>query len=265
VTAASGRVLGVVPARLASQRLPGKPLHLIAGRPLIAWVWESVAKLDALNACVIATDSEPVAETCRQLGAPVVMTALTHTSGTDRVAEVAEREEFQDYGIVVNIQGDEPFVTSEQVGTAIDQVRQGCDIGTIATPVRSMEAWTDPGVVKVARRSDGAALYFSRAPIPWKRDGTPDARELASEAYLRHVGVYAFTRQALRSWTALPTGELEDIERLEQLRPLAAGLRIGVGIVRQAEGGIDTPEDVRRVEARLQTLGYGKTQTSAEA
>jgi 3-deoxy-manno-octulosonate cytidylyltransferase (CMP-KDO synthetase) len=124
-----------------------------------------------------------------------------------------------------------------------------------------MEAWTDPGVVKVARRSDGAALYFSRAPIPWKRAGAPDADELASEMYLRHVGIYAFTRDALRRWTLLPACELEDIERLEQLRPLAAGLRIGVGIVPQAEGGIDTPEDVRRVEARLLSQGVRQNST----
>ena len=219
---------------------------------MIAWVWDRVAALDALHACVIATDTEQIAETCRQLGAPVVMTAATHASGTDRVAEVAERDEYQGYGIVVNVQGDEPFVTSEQVTGAIDQVRQGCDIGTIATPVRSMEAWTDPGVVKVARRSDGAALYFSRAPIPWKRAGAPTENELASEAYLRHVGIYAFTREALRRWTLLPTGQLEEIERLEQLRPLAAGMRIGVAIVPHAEGGIDTPQDALRVEARLQ-------------
>jgi 3-deoxy-manno-octulosonate cytidylyltransferase (CMP-KDO synthetase) len=246
---------------MASQRLPGKPLHLIAGRPLIAWVWDRVATLDALHDCVIATDTELVAEACRQLGAPVVMTEPTHTSGTDRVAEVAQREEYQDYGIVVNVQGDEPFVTGEQVAEAIEQVRQGCDVGTIATPVRSLEAWTDPGVVKVARRSDGAALYFSRAPIPWKRDGAPTAAELSSETYLRHVGVYAFTRAALQRWTSLPAGELEEIERLEQLRPLAAGLRIGVGIVAHAEGGIDTPEDATRVEARLQSRGVRQNST----
>jgi len=251
VTVASGRVLGVVPARLASKRLPGKPLHPIAGRPLIAWVWERVATLDALDACVVATDSEAIAETCRILDAPVVLTSPAHVSGTDRVAEVAGGEEFANYEIVVNVQGDEPFVTNEQVGAAVQQVRQGCDVGTVATPVRSLEAWTDPAVVKVARRSDGAALYFSRAPIPWKRDGEPDERELASDAFLRHVGVYAFTRRALARWASLPAGELEEIEKLEQLRPLAAGFRIGLGIVSHAENGIDTIEDARRAEARL--------------
>ncbi len=253
MTAANGRVLGVVPARMASQRLPGKPLHPIAGRPLIAWVWERVAELDALDACVVATDAEPIAALCRTLGAPVVMTRSSHPTGTDRVAEVARRDEYREYGIIVNIQGDEPFVTAEQVESAVAQVRGGSDIGTVATPMQSLEAWKDPSVVKVARRPDGAALYFSRAPIPWKRDGEPDTTDLRSGAYLRHVGIYAFTQDALARWTALPPGALEEIERLEQLRPLAAGLRIGVGIVPFAEGGIDTLDDVRRAESRLAT------------
>lgn len=256
-------MLGVVPARLASERLPGKPLHPIAGRPLIAWVWERVAALDALDACVIATDAEAVADTCRSLGAPVVLTAPTHASGTDRVAEAAARPEFLGYDIIVNIQGDEPFVTEGQVAAAIGEVRRGYDVGTVAAPVGTLAAWRDPSVVKVARRPDGAALYFSRAPIPWKRDGEPDGTELASARYLRHVGIYAFTRGALERWTRLPEGELEQLERLEQLRALAAGMRIGVGVVEAAEGGIDTPEDARRAEARLRQHERGPFQEGA--
>lgn len=255
MTAANGRVLGVVPARLASQRLPRKPLYPIAGRPLIAWVWDRVRGLDGLDTCVIATDAVEVAEACRRMGAPVAMTAAGHASGTDRVAEVAGMPEYGGYDIIVNIQGDEPFVTSAAVAAAIDEVRRGADIGTLATPVRTLAAWKDPSVVKVTRRLDGAALYFSRAPIPWKRDGEPTSNELASSRYLRHVGVYAFARQALERWTHLTVTALEETERLEQLRALEAGLRIGVGLVERAEGGIDTVEDVRRAERRLRAEG----------
>lgn len=261
MTVPDGRVLAVIPARLASQRLPGKPLHPIAGRPLIAWVWDRVSSMDVVDACVVATDADAVAEACASFGASAEMTAAHHASGTDRVAEVAARETWADYGIVVNVQGDEPFVTAEQVEAAVAEVRRGRHIGTAATPVRTLAAWRDPAVVKVARRSDGAALYFSRAPIPWKRDGEPSEAELSTDTYLRHVGVYAFTQPALRRWTTLPAAELEEVERLEQLRALAAGLSIGVGLVERAEGGIDTPADVERAEARLRA---GATATKPE-
>lgn len=252
---ASDRVLGIIPARLASQRLPRKPLHSIAGRPLIAWVWDRVSGMRVLDACVVATDADEVEEACAAIGARVVRTATTHASGTDRAAEVVARAEYSDYGIVVNAQGDEPFVTEEQVGAAIEEVRKGSDVGTVATPVGSGEAWTDPAVVKVTRRSDGAALYFSRAPIPFKRDGSPSAQELCTAAYLRHVGLYAYRRETLLRWAGLPMSELEEIERLEQLRPLAAGLRIGVAVVAESAGGIDTLEDARRAEVLLRAAG----------
>jgi 3-deoxy-D-manno-octulosonate cytidylyltransferase len=227
VTLANGRVLGVVPARLGSHRLPRKPLLSIAGRPLIAWVWENVAALDVLDSCVVATDAEEVADVCRSIGAPVVMTSTAHAAGTDRVAEVARREEFRGHDIIVNIQGDEPFMTAEIVSAAVHEVRRGRDVGTVATPVRTLDAWRDPAVVKVTRRSDGAALYFSRAPIPWKRAGEPTAAELGTA----------------NRWSR--------IERLEQLRALAAGLTIGVGRGGGREGGVDTLADAERAERRL--------------
>jgi 3-deoxy-manno-octulosonate cytidylyltransferase (CMP-KDO synthetase) len=211
--------------------------------------------MNAVDACVVATDAPEIEAVCRELGASVVRTAATHASGTDRVAEVARMPEFAGYDIVVNVQGDEPFVTEQQVAAAVAEVRKGSDVGTVATPVGSREAWLSPAVVKVARRSDGAALYFSRAPIPWKRDGAPEADELESPSYLRHVGLYAFRRDALLQWSALPVGALEEIEKLEQLRALAAGLRIGVAVVPRAEGGVDTLEDARRAEVLLRAAG----------
>lgn len=266
MTVPDGRVLAVIPARLASQRLPGKPLHPIAGRPLIAWVWDRVSSMSFLDACVVATDAVEVAEVCRALGAPVELTAPTHASGTDRVAEVAARPAYAGFDVVVNVQGDEPFVAAAAVEGAVREVRRGRDVGTVATPVRTLEAWRDPAVVKVARRPDGAALYFSRAPIPWKRDGDPSPEELASERYLRHVGVYAFAHDALSRWTTLPASALEEIERLEQLRAMEAGLTIGVGLVERADGGIDTARDAEHAEARLLADGrVTSLQTDAEA
>jgi 3-deoxy-manno-octulosonate cytidylyltransferase (CMP-KDO synthetase) len=244
-------VLGVIPARLGAERLPRKPLLELAGRPLIEWVWRRAATCEALTTCVVATDSDEIARVCAGFGATVVATRSDHASGTDRVAEVANMPDFAGHDIIVNIQGDEPFVEPQHVAAALAEVRRGSDIGTVATPVGSRAAWHDPAVVKVTRRDDGNALYFSRAPIPHRRAGDPDDAELRTNAFLRHVGLYAFRRVALARWVELPIGVLEQLERLEQLRALAAGLSIGVAVVPFAEPGIDTPADVRRAEVLL--------------
>lgn len=244
-------VLGVIPARLGSERLPRKPLYPIAGRPLIEWVWRQVSAFAVLDRLVVATDGEEIAEACRSVGAEVTLTSPEHGSGTERVAEVAGRPAFREMDVVVNIQGDEPFVTEEQLVGAVEAVRAGWDVGTVASPVVTPAAWEDPSVVKVVRNDAGGALYFSRAPIPHLRAGPPDETDLASDRFLRHIGIYAYSPDALRRWVALPPGELERTERLEQLRPLAAGLGVGVAIVGVAEGGIDTLEDARRAAERL--------------
>src|SRR5262245_53576436 len=178
----TGRVLGVIPARLGSERLPRKPLHRLAGRPLIEWVWRQVSSLQVFDHLVVATDSVEVAETVRAFGAAVEMTAAAHTSGTERVAEGARRAEYADFGVIVNVQGDEPFLEDEQLREAARLVQEGWPIGTIATPLRTLEAWRSTSVVKVVRRTDGAALYFSRAPIPHDRAGEPDHEALCSDA-----------------------------------------------------------------------------------
>ncbi|MDX1675061.1 MAG: 3-deoxy-manno-octulosonate cytidylyltransferase [Longimicrobiales bacterium] len=247
--------LGVIPARLGSERLPRKPLHPIAGRPLIQWVWERVRTFPALDTVVVATDSPEVVDACQGFGAEAVMTAASHGSGTERVAEVAGRAEYAGYDVVVNIQGDEPFITQDQVEGAAARVEAGWDVGTVAAPVRTLEAWRDPSVVKVVRNGSGGALYFSRAPIPHSRGREPTADDLASSIYLRHIGVYAYTVDALGRWVEAPPSELEALERLEQLRALEAGLRIGVAVVDRVEGGVDTPADVRRAEERLRREG----------
>lgn len=248
----SGQVLGIVPARLASTRLPNKPLYPLLGKPLIEWVWRRVEAMTVLDHALVATDSEEVADVCTALGAPVLMTSPDHPSGTDRVAEVAGRPEFEGYEFIANVQGDEPLLNENHLRLAIDLVRdQGWDVGTCATPLMFDSARTDPSVVKVARAADGRALYFSRAGIPYKRDQKPTSEELSREPFLRHVGIYAYTRHALHDWVARAPSQLEQLELLEQLRPLEAGIRIGVAIVGAADPGVDTPADVIRMEEQL--------------
>ena len=255
----SGQVLGIVPARLASTRLPNKPLYPLLGRPLIEWVWRRVERMSVLDHAVVATDSEEVAAVCRAIGAPVEMTSGAHPSGTDRVAEVADRPEYASYPFVANVQGDEPLLKEAHLRAAIDLVRSGgWDVGTCATPLMSAEARKDPSVVKVTRAANGRALYFSRAPIPYKRDEKPAGEELEHEPFLRHVGIYAYTRDALHDWVALAPSQLERLEQLEQLRPVEAGLRIGVAIVGAADPGVDTAADVLRMEEKL-----GQTRAAA--
>jgi 3-deoxy-manno-octulosonate cytidylyltransferase (CMP-KDO synthetase) len=249
-------VLGIVPARLASTRLPNKPLYPILGRPLIEWVWRRVEQLPILDHAVVATDSEEVAEVCRSFGAPVEMTSLKHPSGTDRVAEVAARGEYRDFPIIANIQGDEPLLEEGQLSAAVRLVRdEGWEVGTCATHVLDEDARKDPSVVKVVRATSGQALYFSRAQIPYRQEGKPTREELEREPFLRHIGIYVFTRDALAEWVALAPSPLEGLEGLEQLRPLEAGLRIGVAVVGAAGFGVDTPSDVVRLEERLMNLG----------
>jgi 3-deoxy-manno-octulosonate cytidylyltransferase (CMP-KDO synthetase) len=246
-------VLGVIPARLGSTRLPRKPLYRLAGRPLLEWVWRRVVATDLFSSVVVATDSEEIGEVARGFGAEVELTLATHPSGTDRVAEVAGRQ--TQFEHIVNIQGDEPFVSPEHLSAALALVTEGeWEIGTVAAPLGSVESWRDPGVVKVVRGEDGGALLFSRAPIPFVRDGVPDEMQLSSGAFLRHVGIYSYRREALLEWVARPEGELERLEKLEQLRPLAAGARIGVAVVQPAEPGVDTPADAERAERRLREL-----------
>jgi 3-deoxy-D-manno-octulosonate cytidylyltransferase len=248
----TAQVLGVIPARLASTRLARKPLHPVAGRPLVEWVWRRAAASGVFDALVVATDSAEVAEAARGFGARVAITREDHPSGTDRVAEVARSGEYRGFPVIVNVQGDEPFIRRDQVEAAVRLVRDGdWEIGTAATPLESVAAWREPSVVKVVLADDGGALLFSRAPVPFARDGEPASEELANGPYLRHLGIYAYRRDALLRWVSLPEGVLERIERLEQLRPLAAGMRIGVARVAPGHGGVDTPADAARAEALL--------------
>ena len=242
-------ILAVIPARLGATRLPRKPLRLLGGEPLIVRVWQRVQALRLADQCVVATDSDEVADVVRLAGAECVLTSADHPSGTDRVAEVASRPAYARFGTIVNVQGDEPFVSEQAVRGAAAIVEEGrFPLGTAAT--RSVSQVVDrPDVVKVVTADDGRAMYFSRAAIPWLRD--PADTALRERHVAQHIGIYAYAREALARWVALAPHPLELIERLEQLRPLAAGIPIGVAFVDEPPaGGIDTEDDLVRANAR---------------
>jgi 3-deoxy-manno-octulosonate cytidylyltransferase (CMP-KDO synthetase) len=239
------RVLGVIPARLGSTRLPNKPLQTLAGEPLITRVVERVLDHGLMSLLVVATDSEKVARVAERSGVPVVLTSATHATGTERVAEVAGRAEFAGFDTIVNIQGDEPFLPREAVAGALSRVEQGDEIGTAVAPLDPSLA-AESSLVKVVTDAKGHALYFSRAPIPFHRDG----REPTERVYWQHVGLYACSRPALMRWVGLPPAPSEEAERLEQLRALHYGMTIGVAHLSEAAlPGIDTADDLRRAEA----------------
>jgi 3-deoxy-manno-octulosonate cytidylyltransferase (CMP-KDO synthetase) len=242
-------VLAVIPARLGAVRLPEKPLRNLAGAPLIVRVWERVVAMGVADRVVVATESDAVAAVVARAGGECVLTSPEHLSGTDRVAEVAASAPFHAFDIVVNIQGDEAFVGGDAVRGAIALVAAGTfPLGTAAA-VADSSILAEPSAVKVVCGDDGRALYFSRAPIPYLRDASDHG---VREPLIRlHLGVYAYTRPGLAAWVALPPHPLELSERLEQLRPLAAGWGMGVAVVSEPPrmGGIDTEADLERAQA----------------
>ncbi len=244
----------VIPARYASIRLPGKPLRMIAGRTLLEHVYQR-ALASGAGDVHIATDDERVIEACAKFGARAAMTSGSHASGTDRIAEVAAREGWEENEIVVNVQGDEPLLPPALVRQAAELLEShpGAGVATLATPIESLAEFLDPNAVKVAVGRTGLALYFSRAPIPWPRDGAPQG--LASQSQfggaLRHLGLYAYRVGVLKRLTAMSPSALEQTEKLEQLRALDNGVAIAVGLARERPGpGVDTEEDLVTV-ARL--------------
>ncbi|MGE0355243.1 MAG: 3-deoxy-manno-octulosonate cytidylyltransferase [Gemmatimonadales bacterium] len=240
------RILGVIPARLGSTRLPNKPLQLLAGEPLVTRVVQRVVAHGVVERVVVATDSPMVATVVEQAGVTAVMTSADHASGTERVAEVAARPQFADYDVIANIQGDEPFISRDALAGAIERVQRGDDIGTAAAPLESGLA-ADPARVKLVMDTHGRALYFSRALIPHRRDS---AAEAPAGLYWLHIGLYVYTRAALERWVALSPTPAEEAEKLEQLRPLQHGLAFGVSRLREpALPGVDTPDDLKRAEA----------------
>lgn len=251
-------VLAVIPARLGATRLPRKPLRLLGGAPLVLRVLERVQGLGLADRVVVATETEEVAEVVVRAGGEALLTSEAHPSGTDRVAEVAQHPDFAGFDIVVNVQGDEPFMRGDAMAGAIAMVRErGFALGTAAGR-RSAAIMDDPNCVKVVRDDAGRALYFSRAPIPFLRDAA-DA-PLRDTLVYQHMGIYAARRAALMQWVALPPHPLEQVEKLEQLRALAAGLAMGVAIVDAPSWGeVNTEDDLVRANAHWESLTHSGT------
>jgi 3-deoxy-manno-octulosonate cytidylyltransferase (CMP-KDO synthetase) len=245
----------VVPARYGSTRLPGKALLPLAGKPLVQWVYERARRSEAREV-ILATDDERIARAARGFGAEVRMTAATHASGTDRIAEVARQEGWNEADIVVNVQGDEPLMPAELIDqvAALLAAHPGSDIATLAVPLQSVAALLDTNVVKVVSDLRQRALYFSRAPIPWSRDGAPAgvASQGSYAGARRHLGIYAYRVAALQRIAALAPSALELREQLEQLRALEHGMDIRVADALVTPGAdVNTAADLAAVEALL--------------
>ena len=246
-----------IPARHASTRLPGKPLAPLAGQPMVAHVARRALAAGAREVWV-ATDDARIAAALEGFdGVRVAMTRADHASGTDRLAECARQAGWGEQDIVVNLQGDEPFAPAAGIrAVAATLAASGAPMATLATPVEDAPTLFDPNVVKLVRNTQGDALYFSRAPIPWHRDAFAQSRDvLPPGQWLRHIGIYGYRAGFLQHFAAMSPGTLEQVESLEQLRVLEAGFRIAVSLSPEPfPPGIDTPEDLARAEALMGSL-----------
>ena len=245
------RVTAVIPARYASTRFPGKPLADLGGKPMIQWVCEGAQRCPLIDRVLVATDDQRIADAVTAFGGIAVVTRADHQTGTDRIAEVAAGLPSE---LIVNVQGDEPLIDPAMIEAAVKPLLDNPTIpmGTLKTPLTSLEEYCNPNVVKVVTDRQGFALYFSRAPIPYPRDfvNALDTRwhELASA---KHVGLYVYRRDFLQRFPTLAPTPLEEQEKLEQLRALEHGYRISVAETAHAVQGVDTPEDLERVRQLL--------------
>lgn len=243
----------LIPARMASSRLPDKPLADIAGLPMVVRVAQRAALSGALR-CVVAADDDRILRACERNGVEAVATRADHPSGSDRLAEACALLGLDGDDLVVNVQGDEPLIDPGLIGAVADTLRAhpACAMSTAAHAIDRRDDWLNPNVVKVVLDRDGIAHYFSRAPIPWWRDGMAQGEGLPSPAPLRHIGLYAYRAAFLRRFPSLPVAPTEQLESLEQLRALWHGERISVHLTPHAPGpGVDTPQDLERVRALL--------------
>jgi 3-deoxy-manno-octulosonate cytidylyltransferase (CMP-KDO synthetase) len=237
------KVAAIIPARWGSTRFPGKPLHLIAGKPLVQHVWERCREAKRLDEIVIATDDMRIAEAAFEFGADVALTSEKHRSGTDRIAEVAKKMKHLTH--VLNVQGDEPLVSAKLLDRLVDSlVKTGAEMATAATPFAAGEMVDNPNAVKVLINRQGSAIYFSRSVIPFIRDAGMNF------PYLRHQGIYAYSREFLLQLVTWKPTALEVAEQLEQLRAIEHGARIQVLVTKHASVGVDTPADAEAA-ARL--------------
>ena len=258
-------IYGVIPSRFGSSRFPGKPLAMLAGKPLVAWVVEAVKKAASLDEVMVATDDERIVKAVESHGGVAVMTPSELPSGTDRIACALRNRlgrDFEDDDILVNIQGDEPLIDPALIDSLVAKMKSGAyEMATAVTPIRSLKDYEAKTVVKVVLAKDDSALYFSRAPIPCDRDHIPDfstARQPGScptSLYVRHLGIYAYRGGFLKRYIVEPQCGLEKTEKLEQLRALYMGARIAVVRTEDEGVGVDTPEDAERVAKLLAARG----------
>ncbi|MCD8548499.1 MAG: 3-deoxy-manno-octulosonate cytidylyltransferase [Aeromonadaceae bacterium] len=246
----------VIPARYDSTRLPGKPLADIHGKPMIQWVAEQALQAGA-SQVIVATDDERVAQAVQLPGVEVCLTGRQHNSGTERLAEVCQRYGFAEDTIVVNVQGDEPLIPPQIISQVADNLAHSqAPMATLAVPIESEAEIFNPNAVKVVMDAQGYALYFSRAPIPWDRDGFAQQPRQWRQVYARHLGIYAYRAGFIARYLAWEVSPLEQIESLEQLRVLWHGERIHVALAEAVPpAGVDTPEDLARVCALVAARG----------
>ncbi len=243
----------VIPSRYASTRLPGKPLRLIAGKPMIQHVYEraqAAADVLGFKEIIVATDDERIKQTCESFGAEVCMTSNEHETGSDRLAEVVEIKQWADDTIVVNLQGDEPLTPIESLKQVAENLAKNPEatMSTLSTAIQTESEYNDPNVVKVVTDKQGLAMYFSRAPIPFQRDEDVPVDTFAQ----RHIGIYAYRASYLKSFANMEACQIEQLEKLEQLRAMWFGARIHVAVAEQVPGhGVDTEEDLIAVEKIL--------------
>jgi 3-deoxy-manno-octulosonate cytidylyltransferase (CMP-KDO synthetase) len=249
------KVYGVIPSRYGSSRFPGKPLHKLCGKPLIAWVYEAVKRAESLTDVIVATDDERIASVVKGCGGNAVMTPSDLPSGTDRIACAAG--DFGDDDILVNIQGDEPLISPDLIDELVTNLLENPEreMATAVTPIRDIADLNDQSVVKVVLDRNARAMYFSRLPIPATRDGDP---LLSSNLYMRHLGIYEYRGGFLRKFISERPCALEKAEKLEQLRALWMGATISVVRTKDEGIGVDTPEDAQRVEEILRARGLAK-------
>lgn len=241
------KILVVIPARYASTRLPGKPMADICGKPMIQWVYEAVKACDAFDEVIVATDDERILNCVKGFGGKAEMTSESHSNGTLRCAEVADRHREYDY--VINVQGDEPLIDPADLSAFASVLGPDIQIASVCRPLHPSEDPAEPSLVKVACAANMEALYFSRSPIPFNRSG--------SASYLAHIGIYAFQRDLLMEVCKLAPGKLEEAESLEQLRWLENGYRIKLCPWKEQSPAVDTPEGLEQVR-KLMALKLGK-------
>ena len=246
------KITAIIPARYGATRFPGKLLANLSSKPIIQWVYEGARQCSLLNQIIIATDHKAIYETARGFGAEVQMTSPNHQTGTDRIAEVAEGITSD---IVVNLQADEPFMEGSIISLAVEPFLQEPSLlmGTLKTHIRSSNELLDPNIVKVVTDCYDFALYFSRSPIPYFRDGWPEPPPISNHVF-KHIGVYVYRKDFLLKFARLPQSPLEKAEKLEQLRVLENGYKIKVINCPYQGIGIDTPEDLKKAETLWQQL-----------